>query len=240
MPTLVEQLQTIHGIGPAGAADLAQRMVADGHRGRLTIQQVRALLRRHYVAELPAGTQADLQYGFARAIPRAALDVVAAAVAATGTRALICGSYRRGLPTSNDIDLVVRREDWEALRAGINAANGPRIADLFSEGPARLETVVTLIHARVPYAIKMDVFLTTAAAWAATILYATGSKETNLRMRQRAKARGMLLNHLGLFQVLPPRPGDKTIRHQARPIPAREETDIFAALELEYKPPEQR
>ena len=60
------------------------------------------------------------------------------------------------------------------------------------------------------------------------LLYFTGSKEHNIRLRQRAIDRGLTLNEYGLAER---EEGDRR---------ARTEADIYAALGLDYIPPELR
>src|SRR4029078_5400362 len=59
------------------------------------------------------------------------------------------------------------------------------------------------------------------------LLYFTGGKEHNIRLRQRALDRGLSLNEYALTR-------DK------KPIPAKTEADIYKLLDLEYVPPELR
>ena len=59
------------------------------------------------------------------------------------------------------------------------------------------------------------------------LLYFTGSKEHNVRLRGIAKKKGWKLNEYGLFE------GEKL-------IPCRDEAEIFRALGLSYIPPELR
>src|SRR5262249_38679852 len=59
------------------------------------------------------------------------------------------------------------------------------------------------------------------------LLYFTGSKEHNIRLRQRAIDRGLSLNEYALA-------------NEKKSIPAKTEADIYKALGMEYVPPEMR
>ena len=72
-----------------------------------------------------------------------------------------------------------------------------------------------------------------------TLAYFTGSKEHNIRMRQRAIERGLRLNEFGLAAEadLGELKGAATAEYS---LPALEERDIYHHLDLEYVPPELR
>ena len=63
----------------------------------------------------------------------------------------------------------------------------------------------------------------------AALVYFTGSKEHNVRIRERAVRRGLKLNEYGVFRV---ETGDK--------LAGATEEDVYAALGLAYVPPELR
>jgi DNA polymerase (family 10) len=72
-----------------------------------------------------------------------------------------------------------------------------------------------------------------------TLAYFTGSKEHNVRMRQRALDRDMRLNEFGLFPL--DAVGDlKGLEAAEFSLPASEESEIYGHLELAWVPPELR
>src|SRR5208282_2555199 len=66
------------------------------------------------------------------------------------------------------------------------------------------------------------------------LAYFTGSKEHNIVMRQRAIQRGLRLNEYGLFK------SKEETRNPKLLVPCRDETEIFAKLDLPFVPPELR
>jgi len=66
----------------------------------------------------------------------------------------------------------------------------------------------------------------------------TGSKEHNVAMRQRAIAQGKKMSEWGLFEI---GAGKKaSADDEGKLIPCRTEDELFAALGLQYIPPELR
>jgi DNA polymerase (family 10) len=63
--------------------------------------------------------------------------------------------------------------------------------------------------------------------WIPMLLYFTGSKDNNVRMRAAAKARGLLLNQHGLW-------------NGKRRIPLASERDAYHKLGLQYLEPRKR
>ena len=87
--------------------------------------------------------------------------------------------------------------------------------------------------------IDAQVRLVPPHVFAYTLAYFTGSKEHNVRMRQRALNRGMRLNEFGLFPL--DAVGDlKGIEAAEFSLPAEKENEIYTHLELQWVPPELR
>lgn len=103
------------------------------------------------------------------------------------------GSYRRGLPYVNDIDVVVITEngktffeEWKDI-LNLHSPTG--------SGKSRLSCLITFEGDD----YKIDFFFTNALEWPFAIFYATGSKTFNIIMRRKAKSLGYLLNQRGLY-----------------------------------------
>lgn len=78
---------------------------------------------------------------------------------------------------------------------------------------------------------RIDFELVKNRSWAYAMLYFTGSKEHNRIMRQKAKNAGFLLNHSGLYA----KESDNS-----NSLEVDSEEDIFLALDMEYKTPQER
>jgi DNA polymerase (family 10) len=69
-------------------------------------------------------------------------------------------------------------------------------------------------------------------AYGAALQYFTGSKDHNIRLREIAKSKGMKISEYGIYRL----EGEKTDRK----IGGRKEEQIYAALGLDWIPPEMR
>ena len=180
------------------------------------------------------------------------------------SRAQLAGSTRRRKETIGDLDIVaaVLPEDVEVVTEQI--VNLPGIADVKGAGSSKVsiilgteffsdEVVDSGLDGGVLEALGGDAYEEMASnttidaqvrlvpphVFAFTLAYFTGSKEHNVRMRQRALDKGLRLNEFGLFPV--DQVGDlKGIEAAKFSLPADNESDIYTHLDLNWVPPELR
>lgn len=135
------------------------------------------------------------------------------------------GSLRRGRETVGDLDLLVTGPACEAdvVSAAVeHVANLPLIDKLLAKGQNKVS--FTLRNN-----FQVDVRLLPQASYGAALQYFTGSKTHNVALRQRAIKRGLTLSEYALLRM-----EDNAI------IAARTEEEIYAALEMDWIPPELR
>jgi len=140
------------------------------------------------------------------------------------------GSLRRGRETIGDLDFLVAGDDLGPVRERFVTL--PEVTEVLAHGDTKCS--VRLEAAGV--AIQADLRLVPEAAYGAALMYFTGSKEHNVRLREIAVKRGMRLNEYGLFRGTEERPQDSG----TAPAAAATEEEIYAALGLPYVPPELR
>ena len=128
------------------------------------------------------------------------------------------GSLRRRKETVHDVDIVLATDAAEDVMNVF--ASGPWAERLLGRG----ETKTSVIH---PIGLQMDLRAVTDAQYPYALHHFTGSKEHNIAMRGRAVRMGIKMNEYGLFR------GEEL-------IPCRDEAEIFAAVGLEFVPPEMR
>jgi DNA polymerase (family 10) len=100
---------------------------------------------------------------------------------------------------------------------------------VYAKGPNKASAIITVSKKN----YKLDIFHAEPDELPAAILYATGSKEFNVKMRALAKRRGFLLNQRGLFSL-------NTSGKSGKRVPLKTERDYFSALGLTYVSPDMR
>lgn len=151
-------------------------------------------------------------------------------------RAEAAGSLRRGMETVGDLDFIVASEEpgpvmeWFTGMAGV------------SEVTAKGQTKSSV---RLEGGIQADLRVVPPAQFVFALHHFTGSKDHNVRMRQRALERGWTLSEWGLFnkdEVSGDKGGEGDHPHagQTPVVEVAEEADLFQALDLATIPPELR
>lgn len=140
----------------------------------------------------------------------------------------VAGSLRRRLETIGDVDILIA--------AGSNDAES--IFETFTTHQSVMEVLGrgdTKSSVRTSEGRQVDLRIVAPNQFAAALMYFTGSKEHNVVMRQRARARGLTLNEYGLFQM-----DDSGNTDFDKPVETRTESDIYEKLGLHFIPPELR
>jgi DNA polymerase (family 10) len=130
----------------------------------------------------------------------------------------VCGSVRRRKEIVRDIDLLVASEDWATVSTHFRSM--PEVEEVLSEGE-------TKTSCRLSSGIEVDLRVVSPRFQPCALVYFTGSKEHNVRLRGIAKRRGLKLNEYGLFD------GDSQIA-----LP--DEAALYDFLGLSFVPPELR
>lgn len=148
----------------------------------------------------------------------------------------ICGSYRRGLLVSNDIDvLIVHDKPYLHKFIALLKHNEFIIDDLTDKDPeTKYMGFCQYTEADKTYGIhRIDIRYMPPESYASALLYFTGSGEFNRKMRGLAKSLGYFLNEYGLYKINHNNDTKKLIKTET-------EQDIFHKLGLEYVPPTKR
>jgi DNA polymerase (family 10) len=127
------------------------------------------------------------------------------------------------MPTSRDIDIMLV-DDKPAALANYIAFVQHKIKDIwqYAHGPDKASFIIFYKKY-----VKLDIFRTPQKFKWAMMLYSTGSKEFNIRMRGIAKKKGLLLNQKGLYDA-----------HTR--LPDSSERDYFDHLDMPYLAPQER
>jgi DNA polymerase (family X) len=128
-----------------------------------------------------------------------------------------CGSLRRFSETVGDIDIVVASAEPEPVMEALVSMS---VVDRILGRGASKTSVVTR------RGVQVDVRVVAPHQLGAAQLYFTGSKGHNIKLRQRALARGLTLNEYALSEI-----------DGGRVIASETEEQIYAALGLPFIPP---
>jgi DNA polymerase (family X) len=138
------------------------------------------------------------------------------------------GSLRRLRETIGDVDILVASTDPAPIMAAFR--DSPLVREVIAAGEKKT-SVLTVRD------LQADLRVVDPEAWGAALVYFTGSKAHNVRIRERAVRRGLLLNEYGLFQR--DEHEDGTVSAGER-LASRTEADVYAALDLVEVPPPMR
>ena len=145
----------------------------------------------------------------------------------------IVGSYRRGMKSSGDIDVIITSSHSNVFKTFVDELLSRQIiVEVLSRGNSKCLVVAKLPGAQ--YARRVDFLYTTPEEYPFSVLYFTGSKEFNTVMREHALSMKYTLNEHGLSVMENRKKGDK-VEHVFV-----DEQAIFDFLNLEYKKPVDR
>jgi DNA polymerase (family 10) len=138
----------------------------------------------------------------------------------------VAGSLRRGKEIIKDLDFVASsRKPAEVMDYFVSL---PDIKQVTNHGPTKSSVLLK-------DGISVDLRVVSDKEFPYALHHFTGSKDHNVAMRQRAIAQGKKLSEWGLFEISPGKKDD-----EGKLVPCRTEEEIFAALGLQYIPPELR
>jgi DNA polymerase (family 10) len=232
-PGLIEMLE-IPGLGPKKIQALNQKLGVD------SVEKLEAACQAGKVAELDGfgdKTQSNLLDGIERRRTYASKHLLSVALCAAEplldglrghpdvTRCGAAGSLRRVKEVIGDIDLLASSKKPAEVIEGF--VTQPGIIKVTAKGETKASVILD-------GGIQCDLRVVSDKEFPFALAYFTGSKEHNIVMRQRAIQRGLRLNEYGLFK------SKEETRDPKLLVPCRDETEIFAKLDLPFVPPELR
>ena len=226
VPAGVREMTAIPGFGPKKAMVVYQE---------LAIDSVPALVAAAEAGELrslkgfSAKTEQNVLQGAkrmsssgGRVLVSAALEIAEDLLERLQTidgvrRVAYAGSLRRMAETIGDVDLLVASTDHEPV---MEAFAGYDVVDRVI---ARGDTKTSILTRN---GLQVDLRVVPLEAWGAAMIYFTGSKAHNIRIREMAVRKGLKLNEYGLFEAAS---GDL--------LAAETEAEVYEALGLPYIEP---
>lgn len=151
-------------------------------------------------------------------------------------RAEVAGSLRRRKETIGDVDIVAA-VDGEVDPNDISAAfvAFPEVQRVLGQGASK----ASVLSAN---GLQVDLRMVPDENFGAALLYFTGSKDHNVRIRGRALDMGMTLSEWGLYDLQKYEKAEKKTAEapKLKPIASKTEADVYKALGLKYVEPELR
>ena len=227
-PPSVVALLRIQGLGPKAINKLRAAL------GVTSVDDLRKVLAEQRVRALPgfgeksesklaqALARLDQQGSIGRTPIAVALPLASRIVARLRelpgvSHASYCGSLRRFAETIGDIDVVAAASDPEPVMQAL--VDMHFVERVLVRGPSKTSVVT---HR----GIQIDLRIVAEQQLGAAQLYFTGSKGHNIKLRQRALARGLSLNEYALSEL-----------EGGRVLASETEEQIYQALGLPFIPP---
>jgi len=141
-------------------------------------------------------------------------------------KATPAGSLRRGRETVGDLDILVTGpaccDDTEREKLIEHIIKLPGLMEIIARGENK-------VSFRLRGGMQVDVRFLPPESFGAAMQYFTGSKGHNVALRQRALKMGYTLNEYSLAKL-----------DDQQAVAGKSEEEIYAALKLDYIPPEMR
>jgi DNA polymerase (family 10) len=226
IPAGVRDMMSIPGLGPKKA------MIIHRELGVGNVDELVVAIEEDRVAALPrfgAKTQENIARGIGQlrsAGGRVKIDL-ALGVAEVFIEVLSslpqtqriahAGSLRRMKETIGDVDLLVAGSDAPPVMEAF--VTHPSVARVIAKGDTKSSIVTEL-------GLQVDLRVIPEEAWGAAMIYFTGSKPHNIRIREMAVRQGLKLSEYGLFDA---KTGDL--------LAAETEESVYARLGMTYIEP---
>jgi DNA polymerase (family 10) len=226
IPPGVRELMAVPGLGPKKAIVLFEEL------GVASVDELAAAVAEDRIAGLK-GFGAKTQENIARGLEQlassggrvqvgVALDLAEAMLAELEglrgvRRAAFAGSLRRMQETIGDVDLLVASEDAGPIMERFTTL--PSVSRVLAHGPTKSSVITTA-------GIQVDLRVIPREVWGAAMIYFTGSKGHNVRIREMAVRKGLKLNEYGIFTA-----------KEGTLLAAETEEDVYAHLGLPFIPP---
>lgn len=229
LPAGITTLMTVSEVGPKTAMLLHEKLGID------SIEDLEQAAKKGLVRELPrmgAKTEENILKAIAllrrskERLPIGAVlplsrEIVDALRGLTAVKQIsVAGSLRRMRETIGDIDILVTSSKPEKVMDVFTTL--PRVRQVLAKGPTRSSVILDT-------GIQADVRVVEPEAFGAALQYFTGSKEHNVKVREKAVRRGLKVNEYGVFRV-------KDDRRTA----GTTEEELYQAVGLPWIPPEIR
>ncbi len=145
------------------------------------------------------------------------------------SKAEVAGSYRRRRETVGDVDILAITEEPKPVMEGFT-----KYGDVGKVEKAGETRGTVLLKS----GLQVDLRILPPQSYGAALVYFTGSKEHNVKLRMRAIDRGLRISEYGVFAE--DEDDDPSDPWAGDFVAGWEEADVYEAVELPWIPPELR
>lgn len=216
---LKKDLHALLGIGEKKVDDLIEQ-------GLTSIKQLHL---KKWFSQLNTDTQMILIHNPLRHIPHDDIARIEKIFTNFSNGVVLVGSYRRNKPFSRDIDILFKQTKTHTIDKFLKYLETKfNNIWIYANGTDKISFIFC------PYSdtnikYKSDIFITDSDNFYSNLLYTTGSRDHNIKMRVKARKMGYLLNQNGIFKN-----GKKLNKPQDK------EQKLFAILDMPYIEPHER
>ena len=143
----------------------------------------------------------------------------------------VAGSYRRRKETIGDVDLLAIAS--QPIPVMERFRSYPQVDKILNAG----DTKSTIVLGS---GLQVDLRVVPAECYGAALVYFTGSKEHNVKLRRRAVEKGLRISEYGVFRTESEQAKGEVEGAAGDCIAGREEADVYATVGLSWIPPELR
>jgi DNA polymerase (family 10) len=148
----------------------------------------------------------------------------------------IAGSLRRGRETIGDVDLICSI-DPPSAGPKVSAAfvSFPEVTHINGQGATKASVITAA-------GLQVDLRMVPVDNFGAALLYFTGSKDHNTKIRGLALTKKMTLNEWGLYKLEDHEKAEKKTGEapKLKPLASKTEADIYHKLGMQFVEPEMR
>ncbi len=240
LPVQMDELTAVEGVGPKTVGALyralgittLEELEAAAKAGEIrSVKGFGAKTEANIIEHIPFAKEASGRELLGHARPVADEMLTYLAEELPDARAEVAGSIRRWKPTIGDIDILLATETpAEAIEA---FTAWPRTDSVIESGENKAS-----IRGR---GTRIDLRVVAPSEYGSALQYFTGSRDHNVRLRNRAIRLGRKMNEYGVFDVSD-LDSDATSndRRAGHRVAGDTEESMYGALDLPWIPPELR
>lgn len=220
---LKQDLDKLLGIGTKKANEL----ISEG------LTSIRQLKLKKWFDKLNTDTQMIIEHNPLRQVHWEDMHKVEEKITGFRKDVVIVGSYRRHKPVLKDMDILFLKKndkDIEDYLTYLKKKFSNKIW-IYANGDFKISMIIQPYRNNPELKYKADIFITTKDNYYSTLLYSTGSKDHNIKMRAIAKRKGYLLNQDGIFDLKTKKKINKS---------EDDEKKLFEILGMTYVTPDKR